>query len=62
MANAITDRPAINPTLEVFLTAKQFKRRNMETAVALQATDFNPTMKIAITAAKRSAVRSKDGK
>ncbi len=62
MANAITDRPTINPTLEVFLTAIQFKRRNMEKVPALRATDCNPTMKIAITAAKRSAVRSKDGK
>ena len=62
MANAIIDRPAINPTLEVFLTANQCKRENMEKAPVLQVADCNPTMKIAITAAKRSAVRGNDGK
>lgn len=62
MANAAKERPVINPTLKVFLTAIQFKRKIIEKISAPEAGDHNPTMKIAITAAKRSAACSKDEK
>lgn len=62
MANEAKERRAINPTLKVFLTALQFKRRNPEKASDPEASHHNPTMKIAITAAKRTVTCSKEKK
>ena len=61
MADTLIERPMRNPTLDVFLTAIQFKPKAVETASAPQSTDCNPTMKIAITAARRCLTGGKDG-